>query len=55
MLIKTALEVAAVVLLLAGYWNEDKVVEFEQKMWRTICDGINQLIRNYERRKGYDG
>lgn len=36
--LKTTLEVAAVVLLLIGYLNEEKVIAFEQKLWARLRD-----------------
>ena len=34
--LKTTLEVAAVVLLIIGYINEEKVIAFEQKLWKRL-------------------
>ncbi len=34
--LRIALEVTAILLLLAGYWNEDKVIAFERRLWARL-------------------
>ncbi|MBO4383444.1 MAG: hypothetical protein J5847_05060 [Clostridia bacterium] len=34
--LKITLEVAAIVLLLVGYWNEEKVIAFERRIWARL-------------------
>ncbi len=34
--LKITLEVAAIVLLLVGYWNEEKVIAFERRVWARL-------------------
>ncbi len=34
--LKVTLEVIAIVLLLVGYWNEDKVIAFERRLWKRL-------------------
>jgi hypothetical protein len=46
-ILKTALELAAVVLLIVGFINEKKVIAFEEKLARAI----RIHIRNYRLRK----
>ncbi|MBP5272117.1 MAG: hypothetical protein ILO43_04025 [Clostridia bacterium] len=38
LVLKTTLEVAAIVLLLIGYLNEEKVIAFERKLWARLRD-----------------
>lgn len=37
--LKTTLEVAAIILLLVGYLNEEKVVAFERALWKRLRSG----------------
>lgn len=34
--LKVTLEVIAIVLLCAGYWNEEKVIAFERRLWKRL-------------------
>ncbi len=50
MIIRTAFELSAIILLLVGLLNEKKVIAFENKLFRAIR--IN--YRNYRRRKAHE-
>lgn len=47
--IQSALELAFIVLLIYGFMKEDKIVAFEQKVWRILF--VN--YRRYKRKKRY--
>lgn len=56
-LAKAVFELALIVLLLLGYLNEDKVIEWEQKAVKRLlkrfrrtrlCKEINRIIRAHE-------
>ena len=48
-LIKSFLELAFICLLIYGFIHEDKVIAFEQKVWRILF--VN--YRRYRRKKRY--
>ncbi len=48
-LIKSFLELAFICLLIYGFMKEDKVIAFEQKVWRILF--VN--YRRYQRKKRY--
>ncbi|MGN0520471.1 MAG: hypothetical protein ACI4LB_06985 [Candidatus Fimenecus sp.] len=48
-LVKSFLELAFIVLLIYGFAHEDKVIAFEQKVWRVLF--VN--YRRYRRKKRY--
>lgn len=48
-LIKSFLELAFIALLLYGFMKEEKVIAFEQKVWRILF--VN--YRRYRRKKRY--
>lgn len=50
LIIKSLLELAAVVLLIVGFINEKKIIAFEAKLFRAI----KIHIRNYRRRKALE-
>lgn len=45
--LKIILEIAAVILLLIGYWNEDKVIEFERALFAALR-GEDRPVRRAE-------
>lgn len=47
--IKSLLELGFIVLLIYGFIKEDKVIAFEQKVWRILY--VN--YRRYQRKKRY--
>ena len=51
LIIKSLIEVTAVVLLIYGYIHEQDVIEFEQKLWKAFCRKVNRAIRAYEGRQ----
>lgn len=48
-LIKSFLELAFICLLIYGFMHEDKVIAFEQKVWRILF----VHYRRYRRKKRY--
>lgn len=48
-IIKSFLELAFICLLIYGFMKEDKVIAFEQKVWRILF--VN--YRRYQRKKRY--
>ncbi len=48
-IIKSFLEIAFICLLIYGFMKEDKVIAFEQKVWRILF--VN--YRRYQRKKRY--
>ncbi len=47
--IKSLLELGLIILLIYGFIKEDKVIAFEQKVWRILF--VN--YRRYQRKKRY--
>lgn len=49
LIVKSFLELAFICLLIYGFVHEDKVIAFEQKVWRVLF--VN--YRRYRRKKRY--
>lgn len=48
-IIKVILEVAAVLLLLYGYWHEEEVAAWERKTWWKFKQHVKRRIRQAKR------
>ena len=46
-ILKTTLEVAACVLLILGYLNEEKVIAFERALWKKITSGSRESSQKH--------
>lgn len=51
MLLRTIFEVLAAALLIYGFYKEDTVIAFEQRMKRKICRAVHRVILKYEKKK----
>lgn len=51
--IETTLEALALILILVGIWNEEKVIAFEDKLADKLAWYIAQVIGNYRRIKSH--
>ena len=51
MIIRTILEIAAVALLIYGFINEERVIDFEMEVRRIVVGNIRHAIRTHKHKK----
>lgn len=55
-IIQTTLEVAVAILIVVGFFYEDKVIAFETKVWNLSKNGIKKVAELFQqfKRQGKD-
>lgn len=51
MIIRTIFEIAAVALLIYGFINEERVIDFEMEVRRIVVGNIRHAIRTHKHKK----